>query len=121
MLLVDEVVGKRRALPDVAFRKPMITVRELLHARVDIEIEAVRDGLQERLCADPRHTPLFEARWTSVQPDRVALIREVEEAFAGNRFFLLLDDRQAEHLDEVVEIERTAEATFLLLTPLKGG
>ena len=40
---------------------------------------------------------------------------------ARNRFFILLDDRQAEHLDDQVELDRTANATFLQLTPLQGG
>lgn len=145
MQLVDEVVGERASLPEVRFHKPTITVRELLHARVDLEIEAAQRPLLEKLersrltvaqiaeahCnavewrlngAEKMLRPtLFRACEKGLLPDRAKLIETVEEAFTSNRFFVLLDDRQAEDLDQEVEIDRTGEALFLLLTPLQGG
>ena len=44
-----------------------------------------------------------------------------ERAFQDGRYFVLLNDRQAENLDETIDLARTTEVTFLLLTPLKGG
>jgi hypothetical protein len=38
-----------------------------------------------------------------------------------NRFFILLDDRQAEHLDDELKLDQTGNVTFLQLTPLQGG
>lgn len=49
------------------------------------------------------------------------MLQTAETAFLEQRIFILLDDRQAENLDEMVDVKRTATATFLLLTPLKGG
>lgn len=49
------------------------------------------------------------------------LVADAEQAFVAGRYYLLLDDRQADDLDEAVDLDRTSEATFLLLTPLQGG
>ena len=43
------------------------------------------------------------------------------EAFRRNGFILLLDDRQVEDLDQVIEIGPRTSVTFLKLVPLVGG
>jgi hypothetical protein len=43
------------------------------------------------------------------------------EAFQNNGFFLLVNDRQAESLDEEVWLGAGATASFVKLTPLVGG
>ncbi len=52
---------------------------------------------------------------------RDRMIEAAEQGFLRNRFFILLDDRQAEHLDDQLELDKTGEVTFLQLTPLQGG
>lgn len=42
-------------------------------------------------------------------------------AFSRNGFVVLVDDRQVEELDDVVELRRDTEVTFLKLVPLVGG
>jgi len=145
MLLVDEVAGERQVLGQAEFGKLAMSVRELLHARIDLELERTRDERHEALrlsrAAAAEHArgyagtrewrlngptktyrpALFVPPGDEPVPDREALFGTVEEAFCASRFFVLLDDRQAESLDEMIEIDRTGEATLLLLTPLKGG
>lgn len=43
------------------------------------------------------------------------------EAFERSRVLVLIGDRQAASLDEVIEITRGTEVTFLKLVPLVGG
>lgn len=43
------------------------------------------------------------------------------EAFGGNGFFVLIDDRQAEDLEQVVFIDRDTQISFVKLTPMVGG
>src|SRR5688572_4013303 len=43
------------------------------------------------------------------------------EAFARNGFVVLVDDRQVEDLDAVVELKMGTQITFLKLVPLVGG
>ncbi len=47
--------------------------------------------------------------------------RVAEQAFEQGRFYVLLGDRQAEDLDQVIDLASVRQATFLLLTPLRGG
>lgn len=43
------------------------------------------------------------------------------EAFSHNGYVVLVDDRQVEELDTVLELSRGTEITFLKLVPLVGG
>lgn len=43
------------------------------------------------------------------------------EAFARNGFFILVDDRQIESLDETVRITPATQISFVKLVPLVGG
>ena len=118
--------------------KPVITVRELIGVRVDLELEAHRDARGR--CSQPGISPdvsgrelqlngadkalrpsIFRACRTGESPARDRMIEAAEQGFLRNRFFILLDDRQAEHLDDQLELDKTGKVTFLQLTPLQGG
>jgi hypothetical protein len=43
------------------------------------------------------------------------------DAFARNGFFILIDDRQAESLDEEITLRPDTNVAFVKLTPLVGG
>ena len=43
------------------------------------------------------------------------------DAFGKNGFFILVDDRQAEDLEQAVTIGRQTTVTFVKLTPMVGG
>jgi len=43
------------------------------------------------------------------------------DAFTRNGFFILVDDRQVEHLDETITITPKTEVSFIKLVPLVGG
>src|ERR1043165_643132 len=43
MFLTDEIGGQIHSVGEVRFHKPVITVRELIGVRVDLELEAHRD------------------------------------------------------------------------------
>jgi hypothetical protein len=64
---------------------------------------------------------LFQACRGGDSRARDRLIEAAEQGFLRNRFFILLDDRQAEHLDDKLELDKTGKVTFLMLTPLQGG
>lgn len=64
---------------------------------------------------------IFHACRAGESVARERMIEAAEQGFLRNRFFILLDDRQAEHLDDQLELDKTGEVTFLLLTPLQGG
>jgi hypothetical protein len=137
MLLTDEIGGTVYSVGEVRLHKPVITVRELIGARVDLELEADRDrkaevrrramqGVSSRELqlngAEKALRPsLFQACRGGDSRARDRLIEAAEQGFLRNRFFILLDDRQAEHLDDKLELDKTGKVTFLMLTPLQGG
>ena len=43
------------------------------------------------------------------------------DAFMKNAYFILIDNKQAETLDEEVRISTTSNIRFVKLTPLVGG
>jgi hypothetical protein len=137
MLLTDEIGGEVYSVGEVRLRKPVITVRELIAARVDLELEAHRDreaDVRRRAMPDissrelqlngaekALRPSLFRACGAGESPARDRLIEVAEQGFLRNRFFILLDDRQAERLDDQLELDKTGTVTFLQLTPLQGG
>ena len=137
MFLTDEIGGEVYSVGEVRFHKPVITVRELIGVRVDLELEAHRDreadarrrampGVSSRELqlngAEKALRPsIFFACRGGESPARDRMIEAAEQGFLRNRFFILLDDRQAEHLDDQLELDKTGKVTFLQLIPLQGG
>ncbi|WP_379922645.1 hypothetical protein [Erythrobacter sp. R86502] len=139
MLLIDEIAGQdARPVGHAPAGKLTMTVRELLHARVALEwndrtqpAEDLRAG--GHTSADSHEARLnrgteggvrgfFVGGGCAVPENRLErMCAAAEQAFLDQHIFVLLDDRQAESLNQVIEVERTGAATFLLLTPLQGG
>jgi hypothetical protein len=103
-----------------------LTIRELIRGRVYQEVRdhnarkslsfrgLVRPEGAEAALNDPRartHRPIDWKR----QFDRAV------EAFEKNQVLVLVDDRQAESLDQEVEVGPKTTVTFVRLTPLVGG
>ncbi|MEM6908866.1 MAG: hypothetical protein AAF494_09305 [Pseudomonadota bacterium] len=127
----DEFSGSVSNWGRLDFERPKISVRRLIHERVKLELER-RDALQmsapvtvqlteheKRLNQQKR--PQAAIRLLCADGPYARQIANAEQAFEANQYFVLLDDRQATYLDELIDIERTGEVTFLLLTPLQGG
>lgn len=138
LTLLDEHLGQVMSVGSARFSSPTISIRDLIRARVELEIERVRDGtnaawapvipgpVEKQLngeCGVFGPGSLFLQRDADGRPsaDCSVQIALAEESFVSGRYFILLDDRQADDLDEVIDLATTSAATFLLLTPLKGG
>lgn len=134
----DEFGGIAADFARIDFDGPTITVRDLIHERVRLElarIEAQRKvrsytvtptAEEQQRNAACRPSSLAEAMLgdESAVPDAARGQRQrrvAEQAFEQGRFYVLLDDRQAEDLDQVIDLASVRQATFLLLTPLRGG
>lgn len=127
----DEFSGSVSDWGRMDFARPKISVRQLIHERVRLELER-RDTLQ---CSGPvtlrltetekrlnqQKRPEAKASLVSPEGPYERQIENAEQAFEANQYFVLLDDRQATSLDELIDVESTGEVTFLLLTPLQGG
>ena len=110
----------------LAFPTEHITVRELIRARVQHEVDDYNSRQPEifRSLVQPTEAErtlngyrLPKARHIDGEKQCELALR----AFDNNGFVLLVDDRQVESLDQVIEIGPSTAVTFLKLVPLVGG
>jgi hypothetical protein len=103
-----------------------ITIRELIRSRV---YQEVRDYNQSRAdvfrgLIQPEGAEKALNGWKLKKPRELDWRRQFDcglEAFEKNQVLILVNDRQAESLDEEIEVGPDTRVTFLRLTPLVGG
>jgi hypothetical protein len=125
--IYDETTsGERSDALTLDFLTEVVTVRELIRARVYQEVTEYNakqparfTGLIQPVASERR---LNGER--STLPRRIDLEAQYSralDAFARNGFLLLVDDRQIMELDEEVTLRHDTSVTFLRLVPLVGG
>jgi hypothetical protein len=103
-----------------------ITVRELIRSRVYQEVQDynVKHSQVYHGLVQPEDAEKTLNGWKLKKPRLLDWKRQFEralEGFESNRILILINDRQAESLDEQFVIETRTNVTFLRLTPLVGG
>ena len=108
------------------FLNERVSVRELIRSRVYQEVteynarmpEYYRGLVQptdaERVLNGYRVRERRKLDWE-------AQYQKAIQAFQGNGFMILVDDRQVDELDAEVELRHDSTVTFLKLVPLVGG
>ena len=103
-----------------------MTVRELLHARIYQEVQDYNQkepeyfrGLVEPINAE-RVLNGYKLK-AQRKIDWQEQYQRALEAFERNGFFVLVDDKQAESLDQDFPVEVDTEISFVKLVPLVGG
>jgi hypothetical protein len=106
-----------------------ITVRELVRSRVYQEVQDY--NLRQRQGDATYHglvAPTGAER--ALNGVRLRTPREIDwkeqfdkacEAFTRNGFFILIDDGQAESLDQTITLRHDTKVSFVKLVPLVGG
>ena len=123
----DETLGGESARAwDLEVTTERLTVRELIRSRVYQEVQdhnrqrgQVFQGLVQ-----PEEAEKTLNGWKLKKPRLLDWKQQFDravEAFESNRILILVNDRQAESLDEELVIEPQMTVTFLRLTPLVGG
>jgi hypothetical protein len=111
---------------EVEIAQETLTVRELIIRRVHDEVTAYnarQDGLYQGLVQPTESERVlngYRLRLTKLIDAEQQVYRALE-AFQNNGFFLLVNDRQAESLDEEIWLGDGATASFVKLMPLVGG
>ena len=110
-----------------------ITVRELIRSRVYQEVDDHNRRSSEPTPFKGLVTPGDEERALNNRPGDAAHQRRGRQidwrrqfdvacdAFERNGFFILIDDKQAESLDESITLRHDTKVSFVRLTPLVGG
>jgi hypothetical protein len=124
---VDEsTAGARSAAWAMEIFEERLALRELIKRRVYQEVaeyNAAQPGVFRGL-VQPTDTEVALNGYRMAKPRRIDPQRQYElalTAFSRNGFVVLVDDRQVEELDDVVELRRDTEVTFLKLVALVGG
>jgi len=104
------------------FKSEEITVKELIKARIEVEIkryekdaENYKNGL-----VLPTHL-VKEVNKTNKKIDLEKQLYIALKSFQENGFFILVDDEQVESLDQKFHINESVNIAFIKLTPLVGG
>ena len=119
-------VGRVLQEMDLSFLADTITVEDLIRQRVTQEVARYNarpagafNGLVQP--TDSETTPKGY-RLTSHRPiDTEQQIQVALRAFQENGFFIIVDDRQLENLDDVIPVHDDLQVIFMKLMPLVGG
>jgi hypothetical protein len=111
------------------FSSESITVRDLIRERVYQEVSeynfrskregGIFRGLVQPTDAERTLNGFKVPKGRDI--DWEAQFARAIDAFGRNGFMILVDDRQAEALDEVIVIRPSTQVSFVRLTPLVGG
>ena len=124
--LDETTAGDRSDAWHLEIFEERLPLRELIRRRVFQEVAEhnARDGDTFRGLVQPRDTERtlngFRMR-EHRHIDPQAQFDLAVEAFSRNGFVVLVDDRQVEDLDAMIDLRLGSTVTFLKLVPLVGG
>ncbi len=125
--LVDESPGNAEQLwLSIEAPAERLTLRELIRLRVETEVERYNARLPERyhglLQIDKRERVLQGERpGPRKRLDPQPQVERAWKAFETNGFFVSVDGRPVDSLDETLELRADSDIRFLKLVPLMGG
>ena len=129
LLIRDETtasLGKTEHTFTVHVSGEKISIRELIRQRVYQEVEEFnsRQPAVFRMLVQPNETERTLNGFKFHKPrlvDPETHFEKAIEAFLGNGFIILVDDRQVESLETEIGLYPETSVTFLKLVPLVGG
>ncbi|GAA5495744.1 hypothetical protein Rhal01_01923 [Rubritalea halochordaticola] len=104
-----------------------VSVREIIKARIYQEVQDYNQASEEEGFEGLIKPGDVEAQ---LNPKKVKQKKEIDwekqyevacDAFENNGFFILIDDKQAESLEQRVVLHVDSEVSFIKLTTLVGG
>lgn len=125
--ILDEAPsGERFGSRKLEILTEKITLRELIHRRIREEVEEFNRNQSDVFAGlmQPTDTErvLNGYRLKSRRPlNWENQYAKALEAFGQNGFFVIIDGKQIEELDEPITLRETSEVHFLKLVPLVGG
>ena len=127
LTIYDETLaGDRTGVRLLELMTERISVRELIRRRVYEEVQEHNLRAPEffRGLVQPADAERVLNGYRLRQPRKIDWEQQFQravEAFERNEFFVLVDDRQVESLDEEIVLRPETEVSFLRLLPLVGG
>jgi hypothetical protein len=125
--MTDETTsGKIVNEVEVLFAGELTTVKEIITARVSAEVANYNNQMPAyyKGLIQPTEAETTLNGYRLQQKRKVAVEQQVEtalDAFGKNGYFILIDNIQAESLEQMVVITPQTTISFIKLTPLVGG
>lgn len=110
----------------VTFSRERLTVKDIIEARVNKEVELYNRKLPDYFSGLIQPSSAESTLNGYRMKDRKKIDAEKQiyvalDAFLKNGFFMLVDDKQVESLDQEVLVSSNTTISFVKLTPLVGG
>lgn len=112
---------------EIAVQNERTTVKDLIAARVTSEVKSYNEKLPEYFkgLIQPSEAEKtlngFRLKRREKKIDVEKQIWTALDAFQKNGYFILIDNQQAEDLDQEILVSKTTEISFVKLTQLVGG
>jgi hypothetical protein len=111
---------------DVSLNSTVVSVKEIIEARVTQEVEKYNGDFPEYFHGLVQPTEAERNLNGFKVKDRKSIDSEKQvytalDAFQKNGYFVLVDDEQAESLEQIVHLTPQTIVSFVKLTPLIGG
>ena len=122
----ETTAGERTHTRTLEFSTARVTARELIRRRVYEEVQEFNLSTPEYFCGlvQPTEAERVLNGYKLRQQRKIDWEEQYEralDAFRRNGFFMLVDDRQIEDLEEEIELKLRTEVRFIKLIPLVGG
>jgi len=104
-----------------------ITLRELITQRIRVEVDKFNHQKSQEIFSglvQPSDTEKTLNGYKMRKPRLIEFDKQLQlalDAFESNGFFVLLDDRQVEDLNETITLTEYSKVSFIKLVPLVGG
>ena|SRR5688500_13371147 len=122
----ENATGKILNEVKVSFANNLATVKDIIKARVFAEVDAYNNRMPEYYKGlvqpgDAETTLNGYKMKARKKVDAEAQITTALDAFYRNGYFVLIDNIQAEELDQMIVVNEQTQISFVKLTPLVGG
>ncbi|MFC6997800.1 hypothetical protein [Rufibacter roseus] len=118
--------GKVLHQMELALQNELVTVEDIIEARVNKEVEEYNkklpqyyNGLVQPTDSEAMLNGYKLKERKKIDPEKQVYV--ALDAFLNNGYFVLVDNKQSESLDEEVLLNGSTTVSFLKLTPLVGG
>lgn len=112
---------------ELAVKSERITVKDIIAARVEHEVNAYNNRLPEYFkgLIQPSEAEKtingFRMKKRDSKIDMEKQVFIAYDAFQKNGYFVIIDDQQADDLEQEVLVNSETSISFIKLTPLVGG
>lgn len=127
LTITDETfTGKVINKQEIEFETELVTIQEIVEKRVQQEVEKYNSKSKEVFngLVEPSRAEKALNGYKLKSRELIDAEKQVYvalDAFNKNGYFVLIDNKQAESLDQQVQIKVDTVVSFVKLTPLIGG